>query len=163
MKAKRAKKYRPKPVHQAGGLMALAQIGARGEAASCLRDDQQTDICTAQWLALENLARGEALEEHWCFIVSALNTGMALSETVIGEEYEQDFVKALDGLFRAKIRSKRTGNFRLDGEALRDVKYALEAHDAQIKLVTKRELVAAMELVRKRIDEGNVYRDAAEV
>lgn len=163
MKAKRTKKYRPKPVHQAGGLMALAQIGARGEAASCLRDDQQTDICTAQWLALENLARGEALEEHWCFIVSALNTGMALSETVIGEEYEQDFVKALDGLFRAKIRSKRTGNFRLDGEALRDVKAALATHDAQMKHVTKREFCDAMALVQKRIAEGNVYRDAAEM
>jgi len=163
MKAKRTKKYRPKPVHQAGGLVALEQIGARGEAASCLRDDQQTDLGVAYWLSLENLARGSADEEHWSCVVCAINIGMALAETVIGEEYEEDFVRALDGLFRAKIRSKTSGNFRLDGEALRDVKYALEAHDAQIKLVTKRELVAAMELVRKRIDEGNVYRDAAEV
>lgn len=163
MKAKRTKKYRPKPVHQAGGLVALAQIGARGEASACLRGDQQTDLGVAYWLSLENLARGSADEEHWSCVVCALNIGMALAETVIGEEYEQDFVKALDGLFRAKIRSKTSGNFRLDGEGLRDVKYALECHDAQIKLVSKRELVTAMALVRKRIDEGNVYREECEV
>lgn len=163
MKAKRTKKYRPKPVTQFGGFVALDRIGARGEAASCLRDDQQTDLGVAYWLSLENLARGSADEDHWSCVVCALNIGMALAETVVGEEYEQDFVKALDGLFRAKIRSKKSGNFRLDGEGLRDVKFALECHDAQMKLVSKRELVAAMALVRKRIDEGNVYQDAAEV
>lgn len=161
MKAKRKKKYHPRPVHQAGGLVALAQIGARGELASCLRDDQQTDLGVAYWLSLENLARGSADEEHWSCVVCALNIGMALSETVIGQEYEPDFVKALDGLFRAKIRSKRTGNFRLDGDALRDVKLALEIHDAQVKEVTKAELTAALHTVRKRIDEGNVYREEA--
>lgn len=163
MKPKRTKKYRPKPVHQAGGLVALEQIGARGEAASCLRDDQQTDLGVAYWLSLENLARGSADEEHWSCVVCAINIGMALAETVIGEEYEEDFVRALDGLFRAKIRSKRTGNFRLDGEALRDVKHAMTVHDEQMKHVTKREFCDAMALVQKRIAEGNVYQDAAEM
>lgn len=161
MKKKRDKKYRPKQAHPAGGLVALAQIGARGEASSLLRADQQTDLGAAYWLSLDNLAFGAADEEHWSCVVCALNIGMALSETVVGHEHEQDFVKALDGLFRAKVRSKRVGNFRLDGEAMRDVKYGLEIHDAQVKLVTKAELVAAMQLVWQRIDEGNIYQDEA--
>lgn len=155
----RNKKYRPKPVHMAGGLVALAHVGARGEAAACLRPDQQTDLGAAYWLSIDNLACGSADEEHWSCVVCATNIGMALSETVLGAEYEEDFVRALDGLFRAKIRSKTSGNFRLDGEALRDVKYCLSIHDEQIKQVSKRELVTAMELVRARINDGNVYTD----
>lgn len=159
MAKKRDKKYRPKPVHLAGGLVAVANAMARGEAASCLRPDQQTDLGAAYWLSIDNLAVGGADEEHWSCVTCAVNIGMALCETVLGAEYEADFVRALDGLFRAKVRSKKSGTFRLDGEALRDVKYALEIHDVQMREVSKRELVAAMELVKSRIISGNVYQE----
>lgn len=161
MKKKRDKKYRPRPIGNGGGLVAIANIGARGISASPLDSGQQTDLGAARWLALDNLARGSADEENWSCVVCALNIGVALSETVVGCEHEADFVRALEGLFRAKVRSKMSGNFRLDGEGLRDVKFALACHDEQVKLVTKREMVAAMDLVRKRIDEGNVYEEAA--
>lgn len=155
----RNKKYKPKPIHSHGGLVAVANAMARGEAASCLRPDQQTDLGAAYWLSIDNLAIGSADEEHWSCVVCATNIGMALSETIIGAEYEPDFVRALDGLFRAKVRSKKSGNFRLDGEALRDVKYVMEIHDEQLRHVSKRELVTAMELVRQRINDGNVYQE----
>lgn len=151
------KPYKPKQVHPGGGLVALARIGARGEASSPLRADQQTDLGAAYWLSIDNLLFGSADEEHWSCVACALNIGLALSETIIGQEHEQDFVKALEGLFRAKVRSQRVGNFRLDGEAMRDVKYALEVHDEQVKLVTRSELVTAIELVRKRVADGNVF------
>jgi hypothetical protein len=82
---------------------------------------------------------------------------MALAEAGIGEEYEQDIVKALDGAFRAKIRSGKSGSFRLDGEALQAIELALRVHDQQMEIATRAEITEAMTLVARRIEEGNVY------
>lgn len=154
---KRSKKYRPKPIAQEGGLLALNRIQARGENASPLADDQLTDIGTGYWLALTNLTTGTGSEESWCTLVCALNIGMVLAEQGIGAVYVDAFVAALDGAFRAKQRSK--GTFRLDGDGLQAVRAALEIHDEQVKVAQRRELVQAMQTVRERIDSGNVYTD----
>ena len=70
---KRTKKYRPKPAHPGGGLVVLAHIDARGEAAAPLRPDQQTDLGAAYWLSMDNLAVGSADEEHWSCVACAIN------------------------------------------------------------------------------------------
>lgn len=156
-KKPRNKKYQPKRIFPGGGLSALLRIEDRAIAASPLNCDQQTDLGGAYWLAFTNMTIGNASKESWSCVVCALNIGMALCEAGIGAEYEQDFVAALDGAFRAKIRSQKTGSFRLDGEAIQAIRHAMTIHDAQILVTHKRELVAAMQTVRTRIDEGNVY------
>lgn len=153
---KRSKKYVPKPIAKEGGLLALTRIQARGENASPLAADQVTDLGAGYWLALTNLTTGSGSEESWCTLVCALNIGMVLCEQGIGHEHEADFVSALDGAFRAKQRN--SGTFRLDGEGLQAVRAALLLHDQQVSLATRREIVHAMQTVRKRIDAGNVYQ-----
>lgn len=154
---KRSKKYRPKPIAQEGGLLALNRIQARGENASPLADDQLTDIGTGYWLALTNLTTGSGSEASWCTLVCALNIGMVLCEMGIGKEYEDAFVAALDGAFRAKQRN--SGSFRLDGDGLQAVRQALAVHDSQLEVASRSEIVQAMRTVRERIDAGNVYQD----
>lgn len=161
MKKPRNKKYRPRPVAQAGDLIAIDRCIARGQSAAPLAADQLADLGLAYWLSLEQLRTGDATEEAWSCVVAALNIAMALAETDIGAEHEQAIVRALDGAFRAKVRSAKTGNFRLDGDAMRDIEAALTIHDGQMELATQGETVAALQLVRRRIDEGNVYREAA--
>lgn len=161
MKKPRNKKYRPRPVAQAGGLIVLDRCVARGQAAAPLAADQLADLGLAYWLSLEQLRAGDATEEAWSCVVAALNIAMALAEADIGAEHEQAIVRALDGAFRAKVRSAKTGNFRLDGDAMRDIEAALTIHDGQMELATQGETVAALQLVRRRIDEGHVYKDAA--
>lgn len=156
-KKKRDKAYRPKWKFQGGGLSALLRIEDRAIAGSPLSDDQQTDLGGAYWLAFTNMTVGNASEESWSCMVCALNIGMALCEAGIGEEHEEAFVAALDGAFRAKIRSEKSGSFRLDGEAIQAIKHALTIHDEQIRIAHRREMVAAMQTVRARIEEGNVY------
>jgi hypothetical protein len=151
------KPYRPRATANVGGLFAVARIHARAENRAPLDGDQLTDLGAAYWLSFDNLRKFDANEESWSCVVCALNIGMALAETGIGAEYEADIVKALDGAFRAKVRSARTGNFRLDGEALQAIEHALDVHDSQMELATRKEVTAAMELVRRRIDEDNVY------
>lgn len=161
MKKPRNKKYRPRPVAPAGGLIAIDRCFARGQSAAPLAADQLADLGLAYWLSLEQLRTGDATEEAWSCVVAALNIAMALAEADIGAEHEQAIVRALDGAFRAKVRSGKTGNFRLDGDAMRDIEAALTVHDGQMELATQGETVAALQLVRRRIDEGNVYREAA--
>jgi hypothetical protein len=161
MKKPRNKKYRPKPVAQHGGLIAIAMCHARGENASTLKSDQVTDLGVAYWLSFENLRSGDANEESWSCVSCALNVALVLCEKGIGAEYEQDLVKALDGLFRAQMRSKRAGNWRLDGEALRDVERALQVHDQQMQIAKRWEVTDAMNTIYKRLATGNVYKEAA--
>lgn len=157
----RSKKYSPKPVALHGGLIAIAKCHARGQDASPLKADQTTDIGLAYWLSFENLRTGAATEEAWSCIACALNVGMVLSEKDIGKAYEPLLVKALDGLFRAQVRSKKAGNWRLDGEALRDVEEALQVHDQQMAIATRAEVTAAMNTIHARLAAGNVYKEAA--
>lgn len=161
MKKPRNKKYAPRHVANGGGLFLIARAEARGQQAAPLAPDQTTDIGLAYWLSMQNLLTGDANEEAWSCVVCALNIGMALSEVGIGADAEPWLVKALDGAFRAKIRSARTGNFRLDGEAITAITDALHAHDEQMKLATRAEVTESMRTVRRRIDEGIVYREAA--
>jgi hypothetical protein len=157
MKAKRNKKYRPRPVATAGGLGVIANCYARGEEHIPLRDEQLTDLGVAYWLSMENLRTGAATEEAWSCVVSALNIAMALCEDGIGIEFEGDFNRALAGAWRAKVRSAKSGNFRLDGPAIIEITAALHLHDQQLKLATRAQVTKALNLVHDRIEEGNVY------
>lgn len=160
-KPARNKKYVPRPVTQHGGLIAVARVHARAAEAAPLRDAQLTDLGVAYWVSLENLRTGAASEDAWSCVVCALNIGMVLCEQGVGAEHERAFVDALDGAFRAKVRSARAGTFRLDGEAMRDIEAAFHLHDAQMQLATRAEVTLAMRTVHERIDRGNVYREAA--
>jgi hypothetical protein len=142
-------------------LVAIAMCHARGENASLLKPDQVTDLGVAYWLSLENLRTGDANEESWSCVACALNVALVLSEKGIGAEYEQAFVDALDGAFRAKIRSTTTGNFRLDGPALRDIQAALTIHDEQMVLAKRWEVTDAMNTIYARLAAGNVYQQEA--
>lgn len=160
-KVKRNKPYRPRPVSTGGGLTAIVNIHQRGAEAVPLSAEQLADLGLAYWLSLEQLRTGDASEEAWSCVVCALNVGMALAEADVGADYEKEIVAALDGAFRAKIRSAKSGTFRLDGEAMRDIEHALRIHDAQMETATRAQVTAAMRLVHDRIAEGNVYQVAA--
>lgn len=163
MKKPRNKKYRPRPVSNGGGLTVIAKCHARGQDAMPLTGGQLQDLGLAYWLSLEQLRTGDANEEAWSCVVTALNIGLALVETDVGAEHEPAFNLALEGAFRAKTRSATSDNFRLDGDAMRDIEAALTIHDSQMEVATRAEVTAAMNLVRRRVDEGNVYRDAKAV
>lgn len=158
-KSKKPRKpYRPRSPNPAGGLTALLRIHDRGEQAAPLRDDQRTDLGLAYWLSLENLRTGDASEEQWSCVACALNVAMALAEAGVGADHEDAIRLVLDGAFRAKVRSTTSGSFRLDGDALRDIEYALAVHDAQMEAATKGQVKDALELVHRRVQEGNVYQ-----
>ena len=152
------KPYKPKQVHPGGGLVALAKLHHRAEDRVPLHDSQQRDLSYHHWAALENLRSGAGDYESWECIVSALNIGMALCEGGIGPECIDEMVSAQEAAIRAKVRADRHGAHRLDGEGLRIITEALRTHDAQLELAQRKEVIAAIQLVRQRVAEGNVFK-----
>ncbi len=157
----RRKRYRPRMTSPVAGLGTLLTASARIEDAHPISDDQVTDLAAAYWLALDAMVRGTSGEEEWSVVTCALNIALVLAEQGIGVEYERDFVAALDGAFRAKIRADEKGSWRFDGDALQAIRAALALHDQQIVAATKAQLRAAMTEVRRRIDDGCVYQAVA--
>lgn len=150
-KKPRRKAYQPKPVMWLGEILATRST-------MDLQDDNKTDLGAGYWLAFTNLKAGSASEESWSTVVCAVNVGMVLCERVFDKQYEAEFVQALDGLFRAKQRGDVSGAFRLDGDALRAVELALQVHDQQLEQTQRREMIAALREVHRRVDAGSVYR-----
>jgi hypothetical protein len=160
-KQPRNKKYTPRPVHIGGGLHAVAMCHARYENKSPLHGSQLTDLGAAYWLSFTGLTSGAATEEQWSCVVCALNIALTLAEVGIGAECEPDIIAAMDGAYRAKIRSAKSGNFRLDGPAITAITQALHWHDQQMAVAHRNEIVTALATVQRRVMEGNIYEVAA--
>jgi hypothetical protein len=156
-KPARNKKYTPRPALIGGGLHAVAMCHARYEEKSPLHGSQLTDLGAAYWLSFTGLTSGAATEEQWSCVVCALNIALTLAEVGIGAECEQDIIAAMDGAYRAKIRSAKSGNFRLDGPAITAITQALHWHDQQMAVAHRNEIVTALATVQRRVMEGNTY------
>lgn len=155
------KQYRPRAV---GGEISMGPIGRAMQASANrqpMTDDQARDLGIAYHLALERMLRGAGDEEAWSAVTCSLNIALVLCERDIGKEYEPMLVRALDGAFRAKVRAGRTARWAYDGDAITDIRDAFLLHDEQLKIATLGEVRAALQEVRRRIDAGNVYQEAA--
>lgn len=130
---------------------------ARADDARPLEDDQLTDLAAAYWLALDAMVRGASGEEEWSVVTCVLNVALVLAENGIGKAHEQDFVAALDGAFRAKVRAAHKQVWRLDGDALAAIRTALHLHDQQMTMASRVQVRAAMSEVHRRINSGLVY------
>lgn len=153
----RSKRYRPRKHAREAGLATLLGAILRTEDQRPLADGQVTDLAVAYWLALDAMASGTSGEEEWSVVTCALNVALVLAERGIGAEYENDFIAALDGAFRAKVRAQHKGVWRFDGDALVAIRAALHLHDQQIAIASKAQMRQALIEVHERIERGVVY------
>lgn len=160
-KPKRNKQHQPRPVDPSGGLVAIAIKLGTAEDRRPILDIEQTDLSLAYWLAFEQMTKWQSSEESWSVVVCSLNIALMLAERGIGNEYEPYIVKALNGAFVAKLRAKRHGVWRFDGEAIGAIRQAFEVHDEQIKIATKEEMRDALIEVHARFKNNHVYLEAA--
>ncbi len=138
-------------------MAAMVKAMLRAEDSQPLTDVQLTDLAAAYWLALDAMVRGDSGEEEWSVVTCALNIALVLAEQRVGAEHEPQFIAALDGAFRAKVRAAHKGAWRFDGEALQAIRSALHLHDQQVAAVTRAQLRSAMTEVHRRIQSGLVY------
>lgn len=148
------KAYRPRAVNRTAGFAVL-------ERRTPLDISQTTDLGIAYHVALDEMIRGRGTEEHWSTLACALNITLVLAETGPGLDSLGIIKSALTGIVRSRDRARTTQKWGFDGDALIDIKIALEVHDAQIATVTKAAMQGALAEVHRRIDSGDVFADAA--
>jgi hypothetical protein len=122
---------------------------------------QKTDIGIAYYMALNEMTNGRGSEEHWSTVACALNLALVIAETGPGLDGIEIIKSALAGAVRSRERARRTGKWGYDGDALIDIRIALETHDAQMATVSKAVILKALSEVHRRIDAGEVFKEAA--
>ncbi|EPS1221633.1 hypothetical protein ACVBR5_000859 [Burkholderia cenocepacia] len=155
------KQYRPRPMGRCGALGPIQRAAQAMIDREPMSDDQARDLGLAYHLSLERMLKGTGDEESWSTVTCSLNIALVLAERGIGAEYEALFVRALDGAFRAKQRAAQTGRWAYDGDAIHDIREAFLVHDEQMQIALVGQVRAALNEVHRRIDAGNVYREAA--
>lgn len=148
------KSYRAREIRRTAGLDVL-------DRRTPMDVGQTTDLGIAYHVALDEMIHGRGTEEHWSTVACALNITLVLSERwpAVGDVALAN--NALAGAVRSRDRARRLGSWGFDGDALADVKAALALHDEQMVVFTKAEILDALGEVHRRIDAGEVFKEAA--
>jgi predicted AlkP superfamily phosphohydrolase/phosphomutase len=119
-----------------GGLGAI--VGARP-----LTDDQRTDLNLHNHLALENLLNGGGLRDFE--IIAALsNLTKVIDDKYFFSKKSEVIEEAQEQIKTAYGLSKKRGVYLLTSDAIRAAKGLIELHDAQLKMITQREMMEAV-------------------
>jgi hypothetical protein len=129
-------KIKQKKISAIGGLGAI--LGAMP-----LTDDQRTDLNIHNHLALENLLNGGGLRDFE--IISALsNLAKVIDDKYFHSNKSEDIEEAQAHIKTAYAISKNRGVYLLTSDAIRATKGLIELHDAQLNMITQREMREAV-------------------
>lgn len=151
IKPKRNKAYRPRGTAVYDGLPVLAGRLINREP---LSDEQQTEVLTDYYAAIDAFLSGRAEFKHFEKLVYAVNVTRVLADMGFGDEYEEIIYQGMAAVQHIKDRQARTGKWGLDGDG-RNALYAMEdLHRAQLEIATKGEIDAAIKEMWRRINAG---------
>lgn len=137
-------KYRPKHVltNPMGYVLeGMEPIRARG---SIL-----VDLKIKNHLALRNLTQGGATRSDIDVLIAMVNMTEALYRLGFGEEYATEVRAGLDALYTVAVRGRDTNRFTLRAEEMKALNTLGELHDAQMEIITVKDLDRAIALVEK--------------
>jgi hypothetical protein len=146
-------KIKQKKVSAMGGLGAI--VGARQ-----LTDDQRTDLNIHNHMALENLLNGGGLRDFE--IIAALsNLTKVIDDKYFHSKKSEDIEESKSHIKTAYELSKNRGVYFLTSDAIRAAKELIALHDAQLHMITQREMREAvaetqrLEKVERKTDKQN--------
>lgn len=137
-------KYRPKPV-------LLNPVGYVLEGLEPVRShtSHAVNLKIKNHLALTNLTQGKATRHDIDILISMVNVVEALYRLGFGKEYEQEVKAGLDALHAVAVRGKDTNRFILKADEMNALNLICELHDAQLEVITVKDLDAALDLIEK--------------
>lgn len=122
-----------------------------------LADDQTRDLGLAYHLALQALLNGNGTEQTWSTLACSINIALLLAENGIEASAIPAIKLAQEALLRVRDRAQRTGKWAFDGDGIRVTLAAVNIHDEQISLATRKQVTDALNEVHRRIDDGEVF------
>jgi hypothetical protein len=143
-------KYRPKKV-------LLNPVGFVLEGFIPVRDHDQIllDLKVKHHSAMTALTQGVATYQDIDALIAAINMTEALSRLGFGEEYCNEVRDGLAALRAVGARGAANGfKFILRSSEMNALNTAIELHDAQLEVITLRDMERAIEIVQKEFATG---------
>jgi hypothetical protein len=137
-------KYRPKPV-------LLNPLGYVLEGLEPVRShtSHATKLKIMNHLALSNLTQGKADRHDIDVLINMVNIVEALYRLGFGKEYAEEVQRGLEALYAVAVRGKDSNRFILKADEMNALNTITELHDAQLEVITLKDLDQAVVLVEK--------------
>lgn len=140
------KKYRPRVVLQ-------NPVGYVLESMTPLRDHSYAlvDLKIKNHMAMTSLLRGQAKRVDMDKLIAMSNVTEALWELGFGKEYGDVCTDGRAALVSISQRAVTHGRFTPTGPEIGKLNMLMELHDAQMDIITVRDMEQALELVMKKL------------
>lgn len=137
-------KYRPKPI-------LLNPLGYVLEGMEPVRShgSHALNLKIRNHLALSNLTQGKATRDDIDILINMVNIVEALYRLGFGKEYAEEVKSGLDALHAVAVRGKDNNRFILKADEMNALNVICELHDAQLEVITVKDLDQAIDLVEK--------------
>lgn len=139
---KRSKKYKPKPI-------CTNPIGYVLEGMTLLEKHSPhiINLKIKIHATLSNLTRGKACRADMDRLISALNVSEALYRLGFGADYDAELRQGQDALYAVCSRGAATDKYILKADEMKALNDAIDLHDAQLEVVTVKDMEKAVILV----------------
>lgn len=98
-------------------------------------------------MAMTNLTQGKATREDMDTLIPMANFVEALFRMGFGTDYATEVHSGLDALYAVGKRGAPTGRFILRSEEMRALNTLMELHDAQMDVITVKDMERAFKIV----------------
>lgn len=147
------KKYRPKPVLQ-------NPVGYVLESMTPVRSHEFSlvDLKIRNHMAMTMLLQGKAKKDDMDKLIALSNMSEALWEMGFGKEYQNVCIDGRYALMSIVNRATQHGRFTPTGPEITMLNTLMELHDAQMEVITVRDMEQAVALVRRKMNNKDTIK-----
>jgi len=144
------KKYRPKPVLQNPvGYVLESMVPLRNH------DFPLVDLKIKNHMAMTMLLQGKAKKDDMDKLIALSNMSEALWELGFGKEYQNVCIDGRYALLSIINRATQHGRFTPTGPEITMLNTLMELHDAQMEVITVKDMERALEVVKMKLRHGH--------
>ena len=144
------KKYRPKPILSNPVGYVLESMTRVAD-----HDFPMVDLKIKNHMAMTMLMQGTAVKDDMDKLIAMSNITEALWELGFGKEYRNVCVDGRYAILSIANRAIKHGKFTPTGPENTMLNMLMELHDAQMEVVTVRDMEKALDVVRTKLRTGN--------
>jgi cytosine/adenosine deaminase-related metal-dependent hydrolase len=150
---KKRSKYRPK-----GKLINPVAYVLESLKPVRYHDGYLVDLKIKNHGSMEALTKGNAGRTEIDLLINMGNTTEALYRLGFGEDYGDVVEQGLDALHEVGKRGIETGRFILKAHEMSHLNLLMELHDAQMEVITVKDMERAADLIGKEFDQRKMRR-----
>jgi hypothetical protein len=121
-------------------------------------DSYLVDLKIRNHAAMTNLTQGRATRTDMDDLIAMGNVTEALSRLGVGKEYDDITQDGLNALHDVGKRGVASGSFVLKAQEMNALNTLMELHDAQMEVITIRDMEKALKLVDQEFRQRKMRR-----